>query len=580
MTRRKGRSALIGALVAVAAAVFAQGAQASITPSISLDQSGGTQAGASQNLGMDLKFDGSSLPPISDTPDDLTINLPPGLLANASVDGGACLTTTDLSDTNCQVGTGSVTAYAAGLVPLTVDVTFDLVPPPAGGDLAGLAVNENGTQIGQTGDIKVRPSGDPNGVGVTIGLVLPNNLYGAPIDISDIDSTFDGLRYPTTCPSTPANVSVSANSYSSSTVHTITAPLRVTGCSSLPYAPKLSVFAVKDSADRVVKVRTGVTQAATESPTKNLTLAFPDAALGVNLAAVKLLCLNLANACTPVGTATAVSPLYPKPLTANAYLTGTALGPDLTLVFPAPFPLTLTGTVTLTTKTAAFTGLPDIPLTSLSLVLNGGPNGMFLTNCNPGAGVADGTSTDQNGDRTVSASVKYSISGCPASSHSGSGSSSKPGSSGGGSGKGSDSGSGTNSPATVTSPALVGLKTGHPSLSFKVSVGKHASKLKELSVKLTPGMSFVSHRVGKRNKITGVKLAGAQIRSLSIARGRLLIKLRRPERSFSVTLTSVLRENNALTAAAASGKTVRLSMTLTSINTRNKSHTLRKTIKL
>ena len=68
----------------------------------------------------------------------------------------------------------------------------------------------------------------------------------------------------------------------------------------------------------------GVTQAATESPTKNLTLAFPDAAPGVNLAAIKLLCLNIASgSCTPVGTADAVSPLYPKPLTANAYLTGT-----------------------------------------------------------------------------------------------------------------------------------------------------------------------------------------------------------------------------------------------------------------
>ena len=467
-----------------------------------------------------------------------------------------------------------MTAYAAGLVPLPVDVTFDLVPPPSPGDLAGLAVNEDGTQIGQTADIKVRPSGDPNGVGITIDMVLPNSLDGAPIDITDIDSTFDGLRYPTSCPSTPANVSISANSYSSATMHTLTAPLKVTGCSSLPYAPKLSVSAVKDSTDRVVKLSTAVTQAANESPTKNLTLAFPDAALGVNLAAVKLLCLNVASgSCTPVGTATAVSPLYPKPLTANAYLTGTALGPDLTLVFPAPFPLTLTGTVTLTTKTAKFAGLPDIPLTSLSLVLNGGPNGMFLTNCNPGSGVADGTSTDQNGDRTVSASVKYDISGCPASSYNGSGSSA-------GTKSGSSSGSGTNSPASVTSPALVGLRTGHPSLSFKVSVGKHASKLKQLSVKLTPGMSFVAHKVGKHKKITGVKLVGAQIKSLSIAGGHLLIKLRKPASAFRVTLTSVLHENNALTAAAAGGKTVRLRMVLTSINTRNKSHTLTKTIKL
>jgi len=568
MSGRKGRRALIGAFVAVMAAVFAQGAQAAITPSIGLDQSAGTQAGASQNLGMDLKFNTSGAYPVSDTPDNLTINLPPGLLANASVNGGACLTTTDLSDTNCQVGTGSVTAYAAGLVPLTVNVTFDLVPPPSPGDLAGLAVNMNGSQIGSTGDIKVRPSGDPNGVGITISLVLPNSLSGAPIDISDIDSTFDGLRYPTSCPSTPANVSISANSYSSSTVHNLTAPLKVTGCSSLAYAPKLSVSAVKDPTDRVVQVTTGVTQAATESPTKNLSLAFPDAALGVNLQAVRLLCLNVTSgSCTPVGTATAVSPLYPKALTANAYLTGTALGPDLTLVFPAPFPLTLTGTVTLTTKTASFTGLPDIPLTSLSLVLNGGPNGMFLTNCNPGNGVATGNSTDQNGDKSASATVKYNISGCPASSYKAGGS-------------GSSGGAGANPSPSVTNPAIVGLKSGHPSLSFKVSERGNAAKLKQLSVKLTPGMSFVAHKVGKRKEITGVKLTGAQAKSLSISGGRLVIRLRKPERSFGVTLTSVLHEDNALTAAAAGGKTVRLRMVLTSVNTRNKRHTITKTIKL
>src|SRR6201999_850889 len=80
----------------------------------------------------------------------------------------------------------------------------------------------------------------------------------------------------------------------------------------------------------------------------------------------------------------------------------------------------LVGTVALSTKNAVFTGLPDIPLTGLRLTLNGGANGLFLTNCNPGNGVADAASTDQNGDKTVSATVDYDISGCPASSYTGS----------------------------------------------------------------------------------------------------------------------------------------------------------------
>ena len=362
---------------------------------------------------------------------------------------------------------------------------------------------------------------------------------------------------------------MTVDSYNDPTVHSISAPLSVTGCSALAYAPKVSLTATKDKTDRGVAISTSVTQAATESPSQSLILGFPGTTMGVNLASIKLLCGNVTSGkCTPVGVATAISPDYPKPLTASAYLTGTALGPSLTLVFPSPFPLTLTGSVNLATLTTTFHGLPDIPLTSLALSLNGGANGLFITNCNPGNGIVDASSTDQNGDKTSSTKLSYNIGGCAASSFSGSGS--KPGS----------SGSGANSPASVTSPALTGVKSGHPSLSFKVSVRKHAAKLKQLSVKLTPGMSFVEHRVGKHEKITGVKLAGAQIKSLAITRGSLLIKLRKPASAFRVMLTGVLKEDNALTAAAASGKTVRLRMLLTSVNTRNKRQTLTKTIKL
>ncbi len=575
MSVRKGRSALLGALMVVATAVFAQAAQASTTPSISLDQSAGTQAGATQNLGMDLKFSDSA----GDSPDVMTINLPPGLLANAAIDGGQCLKVADLSDTNCQVGTGVVTADAADLVPIPTDVTFDLVPPPNPGDLAGLAVNSATGQIGQTADIKVRPSGDPNGVGITINFVLPNNLFGVPIMITEINSTFDGLRYPTTCPSTPQNVGISVDSYNDTTVKQVSAPLNVTGCSALPYAPKLSVSATKDSADRIVAITTGVTQAADESPTKDLALSFPGTTLGVNLAAVKLLCVNLtAGNCSPVGTATATSPLYPDPLTANAYLTGTALGPDLTLVFPAPFPLTLTGTVALTTKTATFSGLPDIPLTSLKLVLNGGADGMFLTNCNPGSGTATGSATDQNGDHTANASVAYTISGCAASSG-GSGTSGS-GTTTVNAGGVNAGGSGSSSTPTVTSPALANLKSGRLALSMRISVHKHAPKLTQVSLKLTPGISFVSHRVGKHTKITGVSLSGAQIKSLSISGGRLVIRLRHAASSFRLKLTSVLHEDGALAAAVAQKKKVPVHLSLIALNTRHQSHTINKQISL
>ncbi len=172
-------------------------------------------------------------------------------------------------------------------------------------------------------------------------------------------------------------------------------------------------------------------------------------------------------------------------------------------------------------------GLPDIPLTSLKLVLNGGAEGMFLTNCNPGNGVADAASTDQNGDKTVSTSIDYDISGCAASSGHDARARRTP----------------TRAPTLSASRRCVaGFKSGHPSLTFRVSARKHAAKLTQLTVKLSSGLNFVKHRVGKRMKVTGVSLTGAKIKSLAISHGRLVIKLRKAVASFRVKLTSVLHE--------------------------------------
>ena len=421
------RRALAVVVVLFGMAALAPGATASITPTLSLDQSAGKTAGSTANLGLDLKFTDTG----TDSPRDLTINLPPGLLANASINGGSCLKTTNVSGTACEVGTGTVTATADPIpgvlnlpLPLSVPVTFYLVPPPAAGDLAGLAVEGLGEQIGSTGEIKVRPTGDPDGVGVTLELVLPDQLpitlpligtiNAAQISLTEINSTFDGLRYPATCPSTPARLSATVDSYSDSTLHMVTAPLSVTGCASLAYSPTFKVSAVRDSADRQVKLGTTITQSAAEAPSRSVSLAFPAATLAPNLASIKALCLNLASGtCPTVGSASATSPLYPATLSGKAYLTGSSSGLSLTLVFPSPFSLTLTGAVDLVKNSATFTGLPDIPLTNLAVSLSGGAEGLFLSTCQAPSGTATATLTDQNGDRTVSAPSKFTVSGCP-----------------------------------------------------------------------------------------------------------------------------------------------------------------------
>jgi hypothetical protein len=555
------------AVVLAAVLAFAPLAGATVTPSVSLDQSAGKAAGSAANLGLNLTF----APTGTDSPHHLTISLPPGLLANAAINGGSCLKTTNTSGTACKVGSGQVTATADPIpplvnlpVPVTVPVTFYLVPPPAPGDLAGLAVEGLGEQIGPTGDIKVRPSGDPNGVGVTISLALPDQLPltlpiigevpTAFISLTQINSTFNSLRYPATCPSTPARVSVTADSYADSTTRGASAPLPVTGCSALAYNPAFRVSATRDRNDRQVTLATTVTQTATQAPSRSVSLAFPSATLAPNLESIRALCLNLSSGtCQTVGSASATSPLYPSTLTGKAYLTGSSSGLSLTLVFPSPFPLTLTGSVDLLHNAATFTGLPDIPLTNLGVTLNGGTEGLFLSTCTAPTGTATATLTSQNGDRTASVPARFTVAGCPGTS--GAGSPGSGGSSGSGSGAGGGSGSGSgdgSSAAGVTvghtnlsRGRFSGLRAGHPALSFKVRTAKGAAKLRALTVELPPGLRFAP----RRHRVAGVTLGGAAIKSLSLSRGRLTIMLRRPVSSLAVTLKK-LTESRSLQARA------------------------------
>ena len=353
---------------------------------------------------------------------------------------------------------------------------------------------------------------------------------------------------------------MTVDSYSDPTLHSASAPLAVTGCSSLSYSPSFAVTATRDSADNRVKVVTDVTQAATEAPSRSVALALPYAQLRGNVAGLQRLCENPSSGtCTPVGSVTAASPLYPHALTGQAYLTGTITGLTLTLVFPAPFPLTLVGSVNLATNVTTFTGLPDIPLTRLQVTLDGGPQGLFLSLCHDPAGTASATLTSQNGDKTARVPANFTVAGCP------SASGSSP-TAGGGSTVGGTS---------LTSPSAAGLKAGHPSLSFRLRVAKGAAKLRALTIELPRGLSFIAHRSGHRLTVNGVRVTGATIKSLTESHGHLVVTLKRAVSSLGITLTSAaLRESTALRAKAASHKLKRLPLRVIAQNTRGKRTTI------
>jgi hypothetical protein len=531
MSWHRVRRLAVPGLVVLGVLASASAASAAITPTVSSPSSAAVTAGATGNLGLTLKFAPTGTATAMDTPKDLTLNLPPGLLANATIDKGGCLQTADIETSTCQVGSGTVDAVLDGLIPVPTNVGFFLVPPPSPNDLAGLAVAAAGEQIGTTAPIVIRPSGDPDGVGVSIDLVLPNTLEGQQLSITEIDSTFNGLRFPTTCPSTPAEVTVSADSYADPTVKSAQTPLPVTGCSSLAYAPKYSLNVARDANDRVVKVATTITQGATESPSSSIVLAFPSNVIAPSLSGLSNLCSTASTSgCTPVGSVSASSPLYPTPLTGKAYLTGQSTnisGLTLTLVFPPPFPLTLVGKVDLVNVAATFSGLPDIPLTNLGVTLNGGPNGLFASLCAPSSGTSTATLTDQNGDKTASDPAAFTVSGCPA------GKSGGGGSKHGGGGK-HGGGTSTGSKPKVGAATLAGLTTGKPKLSFTATAGKHAPKLRSVTISIPKGLTVVAKRVhGKR--IVAVGLKGAKLKSAMLSGRKLVITASKPARKLSVT---------------------------------------------
>ncbi len=550
-------------------------AAAAITPTVTLDQSGGTAAGSTAALGMDLTF----APTGSDSPKDLTLKLPPGLLADAAIDGGSCLRA-HAPSAPCQVGSGSASAapVIAGIptVPVSVPLRFYLVAPPKPGDLAGLLIQATflgmTSQLGSPGEVTVRSSSDPDGVGLNIAFAgVPDTFavlgpLATPISVQKLSTTFDGLRLPTSCPATPASVTVTADSYAQpATTHPANAPLQATGCSDLPYTPAFHVAVAKDAADTGVQITSDITQPArpAQATNRSVALTLPSSVLTPNVGAVLsggILCANPASGtCKPIGTASSTSPLYPTPLVGKDYLTGSLAAPAITIAFPAPFALTLRGAVDLATGTTTFTGVPDIPLTDLQVALSGGPNAVFLTTCATRSGTATSMLTSQNGDRTAVVSSPFTVSGCPGASPPPPGTTTPP------------PGTPTPHPLTGGRPHIgtagfSGLAHGHPTLRFTLTANG-SPRLRSITIALPAGLSFVQHRRHGRLYVNGVALTGAGASSLVVRHGRLVITLRRPVTRLAVTIhPAALKESTQLRAAVKRHRVKRLRLSIVAID--------------
>ncbi len=530
------RIALAGLLVAGATAIFPGVAAATIAPSLSLNQGAGTAAGSSPATEFDIDITplsgvvGQALSEVNgDSVRNLTVAFPKGLLINLDMAGGACVVASTPSPA-CQIGSGVING------PGGKALNMYLVAPPKPSDVAGVETTiEGGSTV--IGDLALGTSPE-----VGFDLSYSNLSPG----ITEIQFTLSGPRLPTSCSPTE-NVTVGVSSWQGSS-GVASAPLTVTGCNSLPYAPAAAVTVTKESPQSTnAVVVTTFTQGPGQSASSAIEFGIPT---GLKVNKVLQPCFT-EKPCT-VGTVAAESPLLPSPALAHGTLTlgdsisstgsgevtqlsAPVAGVTLTMSFPPPYAFSVSAPVSFTEHTISFVGMPDIPLSSLSLTFTGPPGGpAFATSCEKGT-IAT-TFTPQDGNPVSKVTGPVTNVGCPAPAPAVAKTAGSP----------------------TASGSLTELASGRPKLQLRATHGANAPNIASMSIALPAGVDFkgaalVKHRVCNGAScqtsvsVKGLSLSGANVRSAHIQGGKLVISFKRAAASVSLTARGpLLTESRAL----------------------------------
>jgi hypothetical protein len=469
-------------------------ASASVTPTLTLAPTT-VSAGTIGTLGFDLTFSG-------DYPNTVSLSLPPGLVLDTGLDGGACLNSAT-PVAGCELGSVSTTTTLSA-------VSLWLVKAPSSSDVAGLALENALGTVDGAGDIALRTT--PN-VGFDVSFTT------LPADLTDLILTLSAVRAPTTCPTTPATIGVSATSADDSTPATSTTSLPVTGCGSLPYAPQVAATVDQDDNGAGATFTAAVAVAATESATQALEIDVP-ASVSPNVNAA-LGCL-LGTPCT-IGTASAISPLLPASALSDGTvkLGGSVFSPSLTVTFPAPYAFTLTGAINISTEALTFSPVPDLPLTSLAVLIGGGSSTqLFTTNCAHSNLTTKLTPWNGAAQQTISTPITFGGT-CPATPVTPpptAPSQPKP---------------------TVSGASLRGVVKRVPKLTLTVKEGKGAKPIKRIVFSPPKGLSLSR---AKAKLAKGIVVRGSRSRKVkfkaSVSRGVLTVTLSSAAAEAEVTLES------------------------------------------
>ncbi len=493
--------------VAMLAAWLAPAGAASAAQTFSVGSPSGSstfQANGDPSYTTSMTFDSSA-----GAPQHAVITFSPGVLASLAANP-SCLQSVQHTSA-CMIGSGSATVSLG----IPVSLIAYLVPATNANDAAGIDLVSSGSTSHAEVQLKQNASGAISSVLdvdlSTLG-VVGNLITGTSLTVNGTLGGQPFVRMPSNCSPGPSSLTVAYASGASET-SSASPDFTIKGCSSLPYNPQLSASFVKDSGDAGTAVTTTVTQNADEASTSAQELTIPFPTVAPNLAS-----LSLQNTSTPVGQAIAYSPLLPTPLTGKVYFTGaSAFLPTLTIRFPPPNVITLTGAVSLQKSTVTFSGIPDVPQTKLVVALFGGKQALESSNCTVPTGTLSGSFTGQNG-AVVNDSVRLSVKGCPKAAGT-------PSASGG---------------------SLSGSASGRPVLRFTLTKGRNAPGLKAFSVALPRGLSF--NAGGLRH---GLSVHGANARA-TLRGGKLIVSLKRAVKSVAVKLAAPCSLRRGTCVAASS----------------------------
>ncbi len=282
--------------------------------------------------------------------------------------------------------------------------------------------------------VRASVSVDPRTAQMTIAVGgIPSIEDGVPLDVRTLALAIDRLGFvlnPTGC--TPRAVAATVVS-ASGTVASVSSPYQAADCASLPFAPRLTALthartSRAGGAYLHVKLVSGPGQADIAKVKVDLPKQLPSRLTTLQQACLARVFAADPAACPPasiVGTATILTPLLAGPLAGPAYLVshGVASYPALVLVLQGDgVRVELEGQTNIRggITSSAFRALPDVPISTLDLVLPEGPHSILAARLPAGAkgGLCRQALrmpiaiTGQNGAQ-LKRTVRIEIGGCP-----------------------------------------------------------------------------------------------------------------------------------------------------------------------